>query len=56
MSGDLVVLAEERLSLDTLARTAGLPTAPEGGIEVGQDFRTSAPGIWASETPPRTMA
>ncbi len=47
MSGDLVVLAEERLARDGLARTAGLATAPQGGIAVGPDFRTSVPGIWA---------
>ena len=47
MSGDLVVLAEERVSRDDLAATAGLPTAATGGIVVSQDFRTSVPGIWA---------
>ncbi|HET8879159.1 MAG TPA: FAD-dependent oxidoreductase [Arthrobacter sp.] len=47
MSGDLVVLAEDRISRDTLARTAGLDTAPQGGIPVGPDYRTSVPGIWA---------
>ncbi|HEY8703026.1 MAG TPA: FAD-dependent oxidoreductase [Arthrobacter sp.] len=47
MNGDLVVLAEERLSLDGLAAGAGLRTAPNGGIEISQDFRTSVPGIWA---------
>lgn len=47
MSGDLVVLAEDRISRDTLARTAGLDTAPQGGILVGPDYRTSVPGIWA---------
>ena len=26
---------------------AGLKTAPRGGIVIGQDFRTSVPGIWA---------
>ena len=26
---------------------AGLKTAPQGGIVIGQDFRTSVPGIWA---------
>jgi NAD(P)H-nitrite reductase large subunit len=47
MNGDLVVLAEERVSRDGLAAGAGLRTAPNGGIEIGQDFRTSVPGIWA---------
>jgi NAD(P)H-nitrite reductase large subunit len=47
MNGDLVVLAEERVSHDGLAASAGLRTAPNGGIEIGQDFRTSVPGIWA---------
>ncbi|WP_427133160.1 FAD-dependent oxidoreductase [Pseudarthrobacter sp. S9] len=47
MSGDLVVLAEERVARDGLAASAGLKTAPRGGIVIGQDFRTSVPGIWA---------
>ena len=47
MNGDLVVLAEERVSRDGLVASAGLRTAPNGGIEIGQDFRTSVPGIWA---------
>ena len=47
MSGDLVILAEERIARDELAATAGLTTAPGGGIVIGQDFRTSVPGIWA---------
>lgn len=47
MNGDLVVLAEERIARDELAATAGLATAPGGGISIGQDFRTSVPGIWA---------
>ena len=47
MSGDLVVLAEERVSRDALARTGGLAIAPQGGITVGPDYRTSVPGIWA---------
>jgi 3-phenylpropionate/trans-cinnamate dioxygenase ferredoxin reductase component len=47
MNGDLVVLAEERLPRNELAGTAGLQTAPDGGIRVGSDFATSAPGIWA---------
>ena len=47
MNGDLVVLAEERVSLDGLAASAGLRTAPAGGIAITQDFRTSEPGIWA---------
>jgi len=47
MSGDLVILAEERIARDELAATAGLTTAPRGGIVIGQDFRTSVPGIWA---------
>jgi NAD(P)H-nitrite reductase large subunit len=47
MNGDLVVLAEERIARDGLAATAGLTTAPGGGIVIGQDFRTSVPGIWA---------
>ena len=47
MNGDLVVLAEERVSLDGLAASAGLRTAPGGGIAISQDFRTSVPGIWA---------
>lgn len=47
MSADLVVLAEERVSRDGLARTAGLATAAQGGIVVGKDFSTSVPGIWA---------
>ena len=47
MNGDLVILAEERIARDELAATAGLATAPGGGIVIGQDFRTSVPGIWA---------
>ncbi|HEY8754678.1 MAG TPA: FAD-dependent oxidoreductase [Arthrobacter sp.] len=47
MNADIVVLAEERVSRDGLAASAGLATAPGGGIAVGQDFRTSVPGIWA---------
>lgn len=44
---DLVVLAEERTANDALAASAGLRTAPRGGIVIGKDFRTSEPGIWA---------
>lgn len=47
MNGDLVVLAEERTSRNGLAESAGLQTAPDGGIRVGRDFATSVPGIWA---------
>lgn len=47
MNGDLVVLAEERLPRNGLAESAGLQTAPDGGILVGRDFATSVPGIWA---------
>ncbi|WP_104172666.1 FAD-dependent oxidoreductase [Arthrobacter sp. Y81] len=47
MNGDLVVLAEERVARDGLAASAGLVTAANGGIAIGQDFRTSVPGIWA---------
>ncbi|MGF9647519.1 FAD-dependent oxidoreductase [Pseudarthrobacter oxydans] len=47
MYGDLVVLAEERVSRDGLAASAGLRTAPTGGIVINQDFRTSVPGVWA---------
>ena len=47
MNGDLVVLAEERLPRNGLAESAGLQTAPDGGIRVGHDFATSVPGIWA---------
>lgn len=47
MNGDLVVLAEERLPRNGLAESAGLQTAPDGGITVGRDFATSVPGIWA---------
>jgi 3-phenylpropionate/trans-cinnamate dioxygenase ferredoxin reductase subunit len=47
MNGDLVVLAEERVSRDSLAATAGLETAANGGIVISRDFRTSVPGIWA---------
>ncbi|MCU1568175.1 MAG: NAD(P)H-nitrite reductase [Pseudarthrobacter sp.] len=47
MNGDLVVLAEERVSRDGLAASAGLQTAATGGIVISQDFRTSVPGIWA---------
>ncbi|TLM84810.1 pyridine nucleotide-disulfide oxidoreductase [Pseudarthrobacter sp. NamE2] len=47
MSGDLVVLAEERVARDGLASSAGLRTAANGGIVISQDFRTSVPGIWA---------
>lgn len=47
MNGDLVVLAEERVARDGLAASAGLETAAHGGIVIGQDFRTSVPGIWA---------
>lgn len=47
MNGDLVVLAEERLPRNDLAESAGLQTAPDGGISVGRDFATSVTGIWA---------
>ena len=47
MNGDLVVLAEERVPRDGLAASAGLRTAPNGGIVISQDFRTSVPGVWA---------
>jgi 3-phenylpropionate/trans-cinnamate dioxygenase ferredoxin reductase component len=47
MNGDLVVLAEERVARDGLAASAGVQTAASGGIVIGQDFRTSVPGIWA---------
>ncbi|MEZ2389748.1 FAD-dependent oxidoreductase [bacterium RCC_150] len=47
MNGDLVVLAEERAARNGLAESAGLRTAPDGGILVGADFATSVPGIWA---------
>jgi 3-phenylpropionate/trans-cinnamate dioxygenase ferredoxin reductase subunit len=47
MNGDLVVLAEDRVPRDGLAASAGLRTAPNGGIMIGQDFRTSVPGVWA---------
>jgi NAD(P)H-nitrite reductase large subunit len=47
MNGDIVILAEERVSLDGLAASARLRTAPGGGIAITQDFRTSVPGIWA---------
>ena len=47
MSGDLVVLAEDRTPRDGLAAAAGVKTAASGGIVVGRDFRTSVPGIWA---------
>jgi 3-phenylpropionate/trans-cinnamate dioxygenase ferredoxin reductase subunit len=47
MNGDLVVLAEERVSRDGLAVSAGLQTAALGGIVISKDFRTSVPGIWA---------
>lgn len=47
MKGDLVVLAEERTARNDLAESAGLTTAPDGGIAVGRDLATSVPGIWA---------
>jgi NAD(P)H-nitrite reductase large subunit len=47
MSGDLVVLAEERVARDGLAASGGLRTAASGGIVISEDFRTSVPGIWA---------
>lgn len=47
MNGDLVVLAEERIARDALSVSAGLKTAPGGGIVIGQDFRTSVRDIWA---------
>jgi 3-phenylpropionate/trans-cinnamate dioxygenase ferredoxin reductase component len=47
MNGDLVVLAEEPVARDALSVSAGLKTAPRGGIVIGEDFRTSEPGIWA---------
>ncbi|HEY9354708.1 MAG TPA: FAD-dependent oxidoreductase [Arthrobacter sp.] len=47
MNGDLVVLAEERVSRDGLAASAGLATAPNGGIAITKDYRTSVPGVWA---------
>jgi len=47
MTGDVVVLAEERVSRDGLAAGAGLQTAAGGGIVVTRDYRTSVPGIWA---------
>ena len=47
MTGDLVVMAEERVSRDGLAASAGLQTAPGGGIVISRDYRTSVQGIWA---------
>jgi 3-phenylpropionate/trans-cinnamate dioxygenase ferredoxin reductase subunit len=47
MNGDLVVLAEERIARDALSVSAGLKTAPQGGIVISEHFRTSVPGIWA---------
>ena len=47
MNGDLVVLAEERVSRDGLAASAGLATAPTGGIAINKDFKTSVSGVWA---------
>ena len=47
MTGDLVVLAEERVARDGLAASAGLRTATGGGIVISRDYRTSVPGIWA---------
>ncbi|WP_423184067.1 FAD-dependent oxidoreductase [Arthrobacter sp. NyZ413] len=47
MNADLIVLAEERIPRGSLAGTAGVQTAPDGGIRVGRDFATSVPGIWA---------
>jgi NAD(P)H-nitrite reductase large subunit len=47
MNGDLVVLAEERAPRSNLAESAGLKTAPDGGILVGSGFESSVPGIWA---------
>ncbi len=47
MNGDLVVLAEERAPRNSLAESAGLKTAPDGGILVGSGFETSVPGIRA---------
>ncbi|MBB6403565.1 FAD-dependent oxidoreductase [Arthrobacter sp. AZCC_0090] len=47
MNGDLVVLAEERLPRNELAESAGVQTAPDGGIRVGRDLATSVAGIWA---------
>ena len=47
MTGDLVVLAEERVSRDGLAASAGLQTAAGGGIVITREYRTSVPGIWA---------
>ncbi|MDI3193421.1 FAD-dependent oxidoreductase [Pseudarthrobacter sp. AL07] len=47
MNGDLVVLAEERISRDGLAASAGLATAPNGGIAISKDYRTSVAGVWA---------
>jgi NAD(P)H-nitrite reductase large subunit len=47
MNGDLVVLAEDRIARDSLAASAGVKTAPGGGIVVGPDYRSSVPGIWA---------
>ncbi len=47
MNGDLVVLAEERISRDGLAASAGLATAPNGGIAISKDYRTSVDGVWA---------
>jgi 3-phenylpropionate/trans-cinnamate dioxygenase ferredoxin reductase subunit len=47
MNGDLVVLAEERVARDGLAASAGLATAPNGGIAINKEFRTSVSGIWA---------
>ncbi|MBT2514063.1 FAD-dependent oxidoreductase [Arthrobacter sp. ISL-30] len=47
MNADLVVLAEERSPKDELALSAGLRTAPGGGIAVAKDFSTTVSGIWA---------
>lgn len=47
INADLVVFSIGITPRDELARDAGLSIGPRGGIVIGDDCSTSAPGIWA---------
>ncbi len=47
LHADLVVFSIGITPRDELARAAGLELGPRGGIAIGDDCSTSAPGIWA---------
>ncbi|MBT2501048.1 nitrite reductase large subunit NirB [Curtobacterium sp. ISL-83] len=44
---DIVVFSIGITPRDELARAVGIEVAPRGGVVIGADCRTSAPGVWA---------